>query len=264
MAFANSINTLLVNNGSNPPIRIPDPESFRDKLQVELPSDAGLIDVDESLGRVYAGYGTASTGGIQAFTLSGEPLFNVRLGSYATGPQRALRTPRMFVSLDGQVAIANRMTGEAVAQFAGVEDPGRFAMAVDEARGRLLIGSRAGRLLAIDAANGRKLADVNVASGCDVVFIDPSRERVYVVAEGLATGAGGSGRRTYAADGYPAISILDDRPDGQLQTIGKVRIGDYAETAAWSPSLSRLYVAIPGWSWQPNEIRVFSASPTKR
>ena len=64
----------------------------------------------------------------------------------------------------------------------------RPPLAADEARGRLLITSRDGRLLAIGTANGRKLAAVDVASRCDSLIVDSSRKRVYVVAEGKPTG----------------------------------------------------------------------------
>jgi len=114
-----------------------------------------------------------------------------------------------------------------------------FPMTLDEANHRLFIGCRSpARLLVLDTAGGKTMAQVEISGDTDDLFYDAVRKRLYV--------SGG--------DGF--IDVFQDE-SGHFNRLAHVATAPGARTSLFVADQNRLYLAVPHRGAQKAEIRVF-------
>jgi DNA-binding beta-propeller fold protein YncE len=106
-----------------------------------------------------------------------------------------------------------------------VSSDGPHGLDIDSAAGKAFVACDGGMVVALDLATGREIARTPIAGEPDVVWVNPSRHRLYV------------------AIGKPGlIEVIDTR---FLTPIEKVVTEESAHTTAFDRVRQRLYVFLP-------------------
>ena len=116
-------------------------------------------------------------------------------------------------------------------------------MALDDANHRLFIGCRKpARLLVLDTATGKQVAEVEIVADTDDLFYDAAARRIYV--------SGGGG----------AVTVVEQKDADHYQAVASIPTAAGARTSYFIPELKRLYVAVPHRGKQASELLVFSVT----
>jgi DNA-binding beta-propeller fold protein YncE len=240
VAWVPDAGKLFVSNAGDGTVAIFDGNSFAQVGRVSLAGDADNLRFDAGTKLLYVGFGS---GGIAAI--------NTTTGSVVS--TRALPAhPESFqIEAHGRVAYANVPPSNLVVAFDKVSGSSisnrsmtgsNFPMAIDEAGGRLFVGTRNPpelRVLDTSTASLRSVANLTIAGDPDDIFYDAARGAVYV-----SCGQGS----------LEVFKQIDANHYGLLQTVAT---GAGARTSLLVPELGSIYVAVPAGSGQPAEILVF-------
>lgn len=219
----------------------------------DLGDDADNVRLDPRTGRVVVGYGDGALALVDA--ASGAKVRDIALPDHpesfrieAGGGRILVNVPkaRQVAVVDGdagrQVA-AWRLTGAGNIVKGFFEGPGNFPMALDEARGRLLVVDRnPPELLVLDTTSGEVAARLPTCGDADDVFADVKRERVYVS----------------CGEGF--VDVIQRRGD-TYEELARVATAPGARTALLVPELDRLYVAARAGDGRGAAILVLRPSP---
>lgn len=217
-----------------------DGQSLTPLRTVRLSGDADNLRWDEKAGRVLVGFGE---GGVVALDArSGDSLAAALLPSHPEAFQLEPRGDRIFVNLPGsrEVAVLDRSLHATRERWALPPGEGlNFPMALDTARGRLLVGCRRpGRLLQLDTRSGRTMGSLPLCDDADDLFFDAPGGRLYAT----------------CGEGFLDVFALQA---GQLVHLSRVRTAPGARTGLLVPEEGRLYLAVPHRGTQRAEIRVY-------
>jgi hypothetical protein len=125
-----------------------------------------------------------------------------------------------------EITVVDRSTGQQVASWGIADAQANFAMALDEADGRLVVGYREPALLAVfDTSSGAPVARLPACGDTDDVFLDAKRHRLY-----LSCGAG-------------FIDVVQQRAD-TYEELARIPTLSGARTALFVPERDRLYLAV--------------------
>lgn len=136
-------------------------------------------------------------------------------------------TDRFFVNIMDPplVVVVDARDPTRVAGTYEVPATGPHGLDLDPATGRLFCACDAGQLVTLDAASGRVLARVELSGAPDVIFLDPSLDRLYV------------------AVGDPGVvDVIDVAAD---KAVERVSTEPGAHTTALDARRHRLYVFLP-------------------
>jgi len=210
--------------------------------RVELGDDADNIRIDAQTQRVYVGYGS---GGIAALDARGALIAKIALPGHPEGFQLDPRSTRIYVNVpdERQIAVLDRTVNAQVASWKPSGMRANFPMALDVARGRVLVGFRSpARLVAYDANDGKIAATVETCGDTDDVFVDAKRDRVYVS----------------CGDGL--IDVFAPA-DAAYRRLARIETNSGARTALFVPKLDRLYLAVRARGREPAAIWVYRPEP---
>jgi YVTN family beta-propeller protein len=227
MLFVPENRHLYVANGGDGSVRIYDAITLKQIKSVMLGDDADNIRYDTASKTIWIGYGD---GGMAALDLDGNKLFDITVGEHPESFQLERRGNKMFVNVPRkkEVAVIDRSAKKLIATYGTGLTAGNYPMAFDEANARIFVGCRMpARLLVLDAANGKTVAELDTVSGTDDLFYDAAKHRVYVL-------GGGGLVVTYSqsdANTYSEISRIATSAGGR--------------TGLFIPELKKLLVAIP-------------------
>ena len=113
-----------------------------------------------------------------------------------------------------------------VLRSAAIPATGPHGLELDEARGLLHCACDGGAVVTVEAASGRVVAQVAIAGGPDVVFLNPRRDHLYV------------------AIGDPGVlQVVDTATATVVETIPT---GAGAHTLGFDPEREHVYVLVPG------------------
>jgi len=229
---------LVVANGSGGGVQAFDVENAVPVATQESLEDADNLRLDARNGDVYVGAAKA------LFLLEPETLKVVRKIGLAGHPesfQIEQSGRRIYVNVPqaDQIAVIDRELGKVEATWPLGGAARNFAMALDEKSRRLFVATRSPALLLVfDVEAGKELGRVPTCGDADDLFLDTARQQLYVVCgEGLVEVIRMNG---------PHFSVLE-----------RVPTAAGARTGLFVPSLSQLFVAVPG-RLSPGEVRVYS------
>lgn len=233
-------NQILVANGDDGTIKTLSGTDH--KVLHNLPdlADADNLRFDPQTKLAWLGYGEGGLGIIDpsAARLVG----TVKLPAHPESFQLEKQGARIFVNVPDakQVAVIDRVQRAVTHTWPMETFKANFPMALDEPNHRLLIGCRQpARLVVLDTAAGKSVADVAISGDIDDLFYDAARKRLY-----LSCGEG-------------FLDTIEQITPDTYQRISRLPTAAGARTCFFSPDLDRLYLAVPDRGNQKAEIRVF-------
>ena len=234
---------LFVADGGDGSVIVLDAVSFRVLLTVPLGDDADNVRVDGPGGRVYVGFGGGGLAALDAAT--GELLQRVKLPAHPEAFQLESCGPRIFVNVpeSGQVAVVDRVQGQVTAHWRLGEGQGNFPMALDDGGRRVFVGCRRpARVVVLDAATGKQLAEIPIDGDADDVFFDARTQRLL------------------ASCGAGFIDVIEAPVTGPLRILSRIPTASGARTSLFDPAGRRFFLAVPHRGSQAAEIRVFAVA----
>ena len=240
IAFAPSLDLVVVANGEGPGIQLLEGRDLRAGPAIALGDDADNVRYDAAEGRFYVGYASGALAEIdpRQATVVG----TVRLPAHPESFQLDPSGSRLFVNVpDAQeIAVIDRRTMRVVSTWPVVGARSNFPMALDAAGHRLFIGCRQpARVLVYDVTTGKEVEAFDTVGDTDDLFYDAAQRRLYV--------SGGQGD----------VDVFQQTDTGGFHRIARVATAPGARTSLFVPAQHRLYVAVPHRGRQPASIRVY-------
>jgi hypothetical protein len=202
--------------------------------------DADNIRFDPKAGLIYLGYGAGALAVIRAATA--EIVDRISLSAHPESFQLEKTGKRIFVNVPeaGQIAVVDRERGTVDATWPTADFKDNFPMALDEPNRRLFVGCRTpGRLVVIDTATGKRVADLAISGDIDDLFYDAGR------------------RRLYASCGEGFVDVIAQLDPDRYERRARVRTRPGARTSFFSTETDGYYLAVPERGTESAEIRIF-------
>ncbi len=235
--------TLYVANAGDGSVKLFKGSDLLPSGRIELGSDADNIRVDSKAGRVFIGNGDGALTIIDAATNS--KIASAPLKAHPESFQLDGNTGRIFINVPkaGTIDVVDRTSGEKIASWPTAGRSANFAMALDGVRQHVLAAFRSPAELGIfSSVDGSFIASVPTCGDVDDLFLDSSRDRIYVsCGEGFVD--------VLAADGnsYRQVSHIATAPG--------------ARTSLFVPELDRFLLAVPAKGEAGAAIWIFRPSP---
>ena len=237
---------LLVTNGESAFAQIFDSATLHPVKKVELRDDGDNIRYDPMTRRAYVGCGKGRNGALVVLDVqAGAKIADIELSGHPESFQLEATGTRIFVNVPTAqaVEVADRSSGKVVASWPLVARK-NYPMALDEARGRLFVGTRSpANLLVIDTSSGVVVASLESVGDADDIFYDMGTRRIYV--------SGGEG----------FVFVFEQLDADQYRLAGKVQTRPGARTSLYVPEWKTLFVALPESSGMNAELRAYATAP---
>ncbi len=230
---------LYVANGGDGTVRIYDAKTLKQLKTVALGDDADNVRYDAASKTVWVGYGNGSMAGL---SLDGEKLVDIPVGDHPESFELEHRGSKLFVNVPRkkEVAVVDRATKKVLTTYGTGLTLGNYPMAFDEANERIFAGCRIpSRLLVLDAATGKVLANLDTVGNPDDLFYDAAKHRIYVL--------GGAG----------SVAIYSQNTPNEYTEIARVHTGAGGRTGLFIPEEKELLVAIPLKGTKDASVQVF-------
>jgi hypothetical protein len=205
--------------------------------------DADNVRVDVPLRRVYVGVGNGALGVLDAVT--GARLGRIELSAHPEAFELEPDGSRVFVNVPEarEVSVIDRALGQVVNHWSLGEARDNFPLALDPV-GRLFIGCRhPAVVLILDAASGKRLAEIPIGADADDLWFDARTQRLFV-----SCGAG-------------FIDVVFVPASGSITRLGRIPTAAGARTSLFDEARRRLFVAVPHHDTRAAEVRVFEVAP---
>jgi hypothetical protein len=233
-------NQVIVANGEDGTLKFLSGAGFNVLQNLTALPDADNLRFDVQAKFAWLGYGEGALAVIDP--AAAKLLGSVKLPAHPESFQLETHGRRIFVNVPDakQVAVIDRVKRAVTDTWPMEQFQANFPMALDEANHRLFIGCRKpARLVVLDTATGKPVADLAISGDIDDLFYDATRKRLY-----LSCGEGFVDTVEHATpDTYTRISQIPTAPG--------------ARTCYFAPGQDRLYLAVPDRGPQKAEIRVF-------
>jgi hypothetical protein len=233
VAWVPAAGKLFVSNAGDGTVVIFNGSSFAQVGKLTLAGDADNLRYDSGTRLLYVGFGS---GGVAAInTTSNSVVMTRALPGHPEGFQLEAHGRAVYANVptSNLVVAFDKVTGNSISNRSMTGN--NFPMALDEAGGRLFIGTRSPpelRVLDTSTPSLRSVANVTIPGDPDDVFIDSARGAVYVSC------GGGS---------LEVINQLDAYHYSVVQTIST---GAGARTSLLVPELGSIFVAVPAGTVQ--------------
>jgi hypothetical protein len=233
-------NQIFVANGDDGTLKILDGAEFKVVKTLTALDDADNLRFDPKTKLAYLGYADGALGIIDTTAASASA--KVPLPKHPESFQLEKGGNRIFVNVPDakQVALIDRGKRSVIETWPMEKFQANFPMALDEPNRRLFIGCRKpARLVVLDTATGKAVADMAISGDIDDLFYDANLKRLY-----LSCGQG-------------FIDVIDQRSADTYQLRERVPTRTGARTSFFSAVLNEFYLAVPARGDQPAELRVF-------
>jgi YVTN family beta-propeller protein len=242
VGYEATTDTLFVANARDGSVQLFEGNDYKSTGRIELGSDADNIRIDAAAKRVVVGHGEGALTTLDPSTRS--KIQSAPLRAHPESFQIDADSGNIFVNLPAAraVAVIEGTSGKQIALWS-LDKGGNFPMAVDRARGQILIVFRSPPTLEVfSVPDGKLVSSTETCGDSDDLFIDAKRARVYV-----SCGAG-------------YIDVFE--AGGQAyRRLGRVATASGARTSFFAPDLDRLYLAVRATSAEPAAIWVYRPSP---
>lgn len=243
VAYEPSTDTVYVANGGNGSLQLFRGADFVPVDKIALGADADNVRLDPATHRVYVGYGGGAIAVIDP--ISRQRIADIPLKGHPESFQLEPSGPRIFVNVPdaGLIQVASRETARSIASWSTAGLRANYPMAIDTPNHRLLAAFRQpARLEGFDMTSGSRLGGIAACSDADDVFVDPKRDRVYIV-------CGEGSVDTYESAGK-AFTRIDE-----------FEISRGSRTGLYLPDVDRLVIAIRASGKEPAAIWVLRPTP---
>ena len=231
---------IAVANGDDGTFKLLDGASFKVLQTVGEVADADNLRFDAVTKLAWLGYGDGAIALIEP--AARRLLAAVKLSGHPESFQLEKQGNRMFVNVPDakQVAVLDREKRSVIANWPMEKFQANFPMALDELNHRLFIGCRKpARLVILDTAGGKPVADLAISGDTDDLFYDAKRKRLYIS----------------CGEGF--IDVVEQMSADNYKRLTSIPTAAAARTSFFSPDLDRFYLAVPDRGNQKAEIRVY-------
>jgi hypothetical protein len=237
---------VYVTDGGDGSVKVYEGENYQLLDRISLLKDADSIGydvsrkylyVDNGGGDVHQAYSMLSTIDTNSnkktadLKIDGDTLEAMALDTYR---------PRIYVNdkAKNSVVVVDRQKNVIVATWPITLGKNNVTMALDEARQRLFVGCRDGKMVVLDSNTGKELQALAITPGVDDTIYDAKSKRLYAI-------GGGS------IDVYDQIGMDKYVSRGSIPTNSKARTGRLV------PELNRLFVAAPSDDARSARVEIF-------
>jgi DNA-binding beta-propeller fold protein YncE len=239
VAYDKTTDTLYVASGGDGSLRMFRGPQLTPAGTIKLGADADNVRLDADRRRAYVGYGDGALAVIDVATQ--KKIADIALPAHPESFQLERTGPRIFVNVPDAraIAVVDRRTHRQIATWQTEDLHANFPLAVDHARGLVLVGFRhpAG-LAAFDAADGHIRSQTASCGDTDDVFVDPKRGYVYMS----------------CGEGF--IDVFEPQDRG-YQRAARIETAKGARTAFFSADLDRLFLAVRAGTGEPAAVWVY-------
>jgi hypothetical protein len=238
-----STDTLYVANAGDGSVQLFQGPDLVAAGRIELGEDADNIRVDENSGKVFIGYGRGALTIIDSSRRA--KVADIPLPAHPESFQLTASGEQIFINLPEarQIAAVDTHEGKVRVAWAMNDAQDNFAMALDENRQRVLVMFRnPARLAAFAIGDGSLLAKADACGDADDLFIDATRQRVYVS----------------CGEGF--VDVFEWHGGKYLRT-EHIPTAAGARTSLFVPELDRLFLAVRATWSEPAAIWVFRPMP---
>ena len=221
--------------------------------KIKLSDDADDMVLDEAAHSLYVGHGGANAANPGRVVVVDLDTFTSKAEIPAAAHPEALdidsKGQRVFANIAdaGEVAVVDTATNTIAAHWKLQQASDNVPMAYDPEDGLLFIACRMpATLLALDDTSGAELARLPTGGGADDLFYDAALRRVYVIA------------------GVGEIHSYQLEAGRKLDPLPVIATAPGAKTALFVPTLSLLYVGVPGAGVHAAQIRIFEAHASEQ
>ncbi len=218
--------------------------------KLKLSDDADDMTYNPSRHLLFVGHGGSDAANPARIAVVDTDSFSIKVNLAVSAHPEALdidlgdgENQRVFANIadSNEIAVLDG-NGKAVTTTWKLKDAGHNVPIAYDAEDRLLyVACRTpATLLALDAATGKEISRMATGEGADDLFYDTNRHRVYVI-----SGAG-------------EVDVYQSSAKGELRPLGVIHTASGAKTALFVPSLSKLYVGVPGTGGKSAEIRIYA------
>jgi hypothetical protein len=243
VAYVKSTDTLYVANAGDGSLQLFQGPDLIPAGRIELGDDADNIRVDQAGNKVFVGYGRGALAIIDPSRRA--KVADVSLPAHPESFQLTASGEQIFVNLPEarQIAAVDTHEGEVRVAWAMNDAQDNFAMAIDENRQRVLVLFRnPARLEAFAISDGSLLAKADACGDADDLFVDATRQRVYVS----------------CGEGF--VDVFEWHAGKYLRT-EHIPTATGARTSLFVPELDRLFLAVRATWTEPAAIWVFRPTP---
>jgi len=233
-------NQVIVANGDDGTLKILSGTDYKVLQNLTALADADNLRFDPQTKLAWLGYGEGALAIID--TAAAKLLGSVKLPAHPESFQLEKGGRRIFVNVPDakQVAVIDRVKRTVTDTWPMETFQANFPMALDEANNRLFIGCRKpARLIVLDTANGKSVANLAISGDVDDLFYDAPRKRLY-----LSCGEG-------------FIDTIEQTTPDTYTRVSQMPTAPGARTCYFAPGLDRLYLAVPDRGSQKAEIRIY-------
>jgi DNA-binding beta-propeller fold protein YncE len=237
---------LYVTDGGDGSVKVYDGESYRLLDRIALLKDADSIGYDISRKYLYVDNGGGDVHQAYSILSVVDTNINKKMADLKidgdTLEAMALDTyrPRIYVNdkAKNSVVVIDRQKNAIVATWPIRLAKNNVTMALDEARQRLFVGCREGKLVVFDTNTGKELQALPITPGVDDTIYDAKSKRLYAI-------GGGS------------IDVYDQISMDKYVSRGSIPTNSNARTGRLVPELNRLFVAAPSDGARSARVEIF-------
>jgi hypothetical protein len=243
VAYVKSTDTLYVSNAGDGSVQLFQGPDLVAAGRIELGDDADNIRLDQNGDKVFVGYGRGALAVIDP--LRRAKVADIPLPAHPESFQLTGSGEQIFVNLPEvrQIAAVDAHEGKMRVAWAINDAHDNFAMAIDENRQRVLVMFRnPARLEAFAISDGSLLAKADACGDADDLFVDATRQRVYVS----------------CGEGF--VDVFEWHGGKYLRT-EHIPTAAGARTSLFVPELDRLFLAVRATWTEPAAIWVFRPTP---
>jgi DNA-binding beta-propeller fold protein YncE len=241
VAFSASLNRLFVSDGDHGLVQAFDAKTFAKLTKIDGLADADNLRYTAGDERLYVGYGDGAIRVIDANAM--KPIADIKLPAHPEGFAVARKDKRIFANVPDakKLAVIDTDRGELAQSWSTPSVAANFPMALDENARRVFVGARKPpTLLVYDLDTGKQTAALPISGDTDDLFLDNEAGRIYVI----------------CGEGY--VDVFRKSGADQYQREDHMLTRSGARTGLFSPTLQRLYVAVPRRFGDGAEIRVYA------
>ncbi len=243
VGYDQATDTLYVASAGDGSVRLFNDGDLSPVGQIDLGSDADNVRIDSKAGQAFVGHGDGALAIVDLSTH--EKIADVPLKAHPESFQLDENSTRIFVNLPdaGTIDVIDRITRQRISSWPTNGRGANFAMAIDQAHGRLLVAFRhPAELGVVSLTDGALASAVSTCGDVDDLFVDPKRNRVYVS----------------CGEGF--VDVLGANDTG-YKRIDRIATAPGARTSLFAAELDRLLLAVPARGENPAAIWVFRPSP---